>query len=171
MVADWVTAVGDADPSTPLFVDTYPDTVDDAPDAPRRRNEWLVGEQRDLCLVFVAREDEEPLFAELARERGLTVWQHVQGQRCPVQVAAPSGTNTVVARLRHAVRAGGSQCWCRAARSAARSAPPGGCRPGADSAGGADETLLVVAPGASITSRLLDPSAPGPRDAPRPAPS
>ncbi|MGW7603204.1 DciA family protein [Streptomyces antimycoticus] len=81
MVEEWATAVRNAGSSTPPRVGTfvYPATVDrDDPAASQRRNEWLVGEQRDLCLVFAVQEDEKLPLAELACERGTTVWQHVQ---------------------------------------------------------------------------------------------
>ncbi|MBZ9644845.1 hypothetical protein [Streptomyces sp. PSKA30] len=67
--------------SAPLRVDTivHPATVDkNVPDASRRRNEWLVGKRHDLCVIFAARDDENLPLAELARERGMTLWRHVQ---------------------------------------------------------------------------------------------
>lgn len=82
---EWATAVRDADPSAPLRVDifVYPATVDrDDTESCHRRHEGLVGEQRDLCVVFAVREDEKLRLAEfareLARERGATVWRHVR---------------------------------------------------------------------------------------------
>jgi predicted nucleic acid-binding Zn ribbon protein len=81
MVEEWATAVREADPSAPLRVDTLVCAAGmdkDAPDASRRRDEWLVDEPSDLCVVFAVREDEELPLAELAREGGTSVWRHVQ---------------------------------------------------------------------------------------------
>ncbi|MEU6011109.1 hypothetical protein [Streptomyces sp. NPDC047453] len=81
MVEEWATAAQDADPSATPRVDTlmyHAAVTGDDPQASRRRNEWLVGEQHELCVVFVVREDEKLPLAELARERGVTVWPYVQ---------------------------------------------------------------------------------------------
>ncbi|MFM9700949.1 DciA family protein [Streptomyces europaeiscabiei] len=81
MVEDWATQANGKDPSSPwlvqaLEVGTNPDW--DGPDDTRRSDLRFVARQPDLCLVFGAREDEELPLAELARERGMSVWQHVQ---------------------------------------------------------------------------------------------
>ncbi|GAB1331682.1 DciA family protein [Streptomyces sennicomposti] len=81
MVEEWAAAVRPAAPSAPHHVDTmtYGATVDNTdPDALRRRDEWLAGKPHDLCVVFAARDDEKLPLAELARERGTTIWRHVQ---------------------------------------------------------------------------------------------
>jgi predicted nucleic acid-binding Zn ribbon protein len=81
MVEEWAAAIRPADLWAPHHVDTmtYSETVDDTdPDALRRRNEWLAGKPCDLCVVFAARNDEKLPLAELARERGATIWRHVQ---------------------------------------------------------------------------------------------
>jgi hypothetical protein len=81
MVEDWASQVNGTDPSSPWLVhafeiETNPDW--DGPDNTRRSDLRLVARQPDLCLVFAAREDEKLTLAELARERGMSVRQHVQ---------------------------------------------------------------------------------------------
>lgn len=81
MVNEWGDRVNSANPSIPLLVGTFvreANTAQDGPDAARRRDERLVDQEPDLCLVFAAREDEEIPLAELARERGLSVRRFVE---------------------------------------------------------------------------------------------
>lgn len=81
MVEEWAAQVNSTHPSTFLPVGTFAreaNTAQDGPDAARRRDERLVDQEPDLCLVFAAREDEEVPLAELARERGLSVRRFVE---------------------------------------------------------------------------------------------
>ncbi|WP_405856881.1 DUF721 domain-containing protein [Streptomyces sp. NBC_01515] len=81
MVEAWVTAVADVDPTRPPRIDAFVSRAAVAADdreGARRRNEGLVGEQFDLCVVFAVQEDETLSLAALAREHGVPVWQHVQ---------------------------------------------------------------------------------------------
>lgn len=81
MVTEWGDRVTSTDPTVPLFVDTFarePNTVQDGPDAARRKDERRLDREPDLCLVFAAREDEKIPLAELARERGLSVRRYVE---------------------------------------------------------------------------------------------
>lgn len=78
MIEEWATSVRATDLPAPPRVDTftYLGTVTQGDvETHRQRNEWLVGTERDLCVTFVAREDERLPLAELARERGATVFR------------------------------------------------------------------------------------------------
>ncbi|MYU23530.1 DciA family protein [Streptomyces sp. SID8352] len=78
MIEEWATSVRSTDLPTPPHVDTftYLGTVSQGDaDARRRRNEWLVGTERDLCVAFVVSEGEKLSLAELARESGAAVFQ------------------------------------------------------------------------------------------------
>ncbi|MFI1606958.1 DciA family protein [Streptomyces griseofuscus] len=78
MIEEWATSVRATDLPAPPGVDTftYLGTVPQGDaEAQRQRNEWLVGTKRGLCVAFVVREDEQLPLAELARERGATVFR------------------------------------------------------------------------------------------------
>ncbi|MFY4721480.1 hypothetical protein [Streptomyces sp. LaBMicrA B280] len=79
MIEEWVMTVRSSDLSTGVEAMGYQGSVNEGEvEASRRRNEWLVGTENNLCIAFAAKEDQKLPLAELARERGTTVWRHVQ---------------------------------------------------------------------------------------------